>query len=163
VVSPQHLPVGSIPARTHTRVGLVPGKVYAARQAPCLDIRHFVVFMDSLADSRSITGRQSAWAVRAGLQAGGLDIEKYPYYAKEYGPFLVRLGFSQIPNDSPPQPGDIMVLQPELNPSGHLQVWNGSQWVSDFIQPKGREAYRDERYRDVGAASALYRYRNPCR
>jgi len=109
-----------------------------------------------------MTGRQCAWAVRAGLQAGGLNIEKHPYYSRDYAPFLAGLGFSKIPNDSPPQSGDIMVLKPGINPSGHVQVWNGDQWVSDIIQPNGREAHRDERYREVDAALALYRYRNPC-
>jgi hypothetical protein len=133
-----------------------------AGQAPCLDIRHFVVFMNSVADDRKVTGRQCAWAVRAGLQAGGLDFEKYPYYSKDYAPFLAGLDFSKIPNDSRPQPGDIMVLQPGLNPSGHVQVWDGRRWVSDFMQPPNRGQYQGKGYRDIDAPYALYRYPRPC-
>jgi len=109
-----------------------------------------------------VTGRESAWAVRRGLQVGGLNTKGNPYYAKDYGPFLVRLGFSQIPKDSTLQPGDIMVLQPGLNPSGHVQVWDGSRWVSDFVQATNRTAYGRKRDRHVDAPYALYRYPNPC-
>lgn len=148
--------------RANTCAVLTRRDVGNARLAPCLDIRHFVVFMNSLAEERTMTGHESAWAVRAGLQAGGLDIEKYPYYAKDYGPFLLHLGFSKVPNDSPPQPGDVMVLQPGLNPSGHVQVWDGKRWVSDFMQPASIGRYRKKRYRDIDAPYALYRYTRPC-
>jgi hypothetical protein len=129
---------------------------------PCLNVKDFVVFMDSLANWRTTTGRESAWAVRSGLQAAGLNVEKHPYYAKDYGPFLVHLGFTQIPDDSPPSPGDIMILQPGLNPSGHVQVWNGSRWVSDFMQPANRGGYQGKGYRDIDAPHVLYRYPSPC-
>jgi len=150
------------PVRPRLELGPTYAEASTATALPCLNVKHFLVFMDSLADWRTVTGRESAWAVRSGLQAGGLDIVKYPYYAKDYGPFLVRLGFSQIPKDSPPQPGDISVLQPGLNPSGHVQVWDGWRWVSDFMQPLNREKYRGKGYRDIDALYALYRYPKPC-
>lgn len=162
MVPPARLTVIRTLVRPNSRVRLTSAQVSAARGAPCLNIRYLVVFMNSLADWRTTTGRQSAWAVRIGLQAAGLDMQEKPYYAKDYGPFLVHLGFSQIPNDSPPQPGDIMVLQPGPNPSGHVQVWNGSRWVSDFMQPANRAVNRDKRYRDIDVPYALYRYPKPC-
>lgn len=65
-----------------------------------------------------------------------------PDYACKYGPFLLRKGFNQInitdPNDYTPIKGDIVVFdtypgQPKY-PAGHIQMYNGEKWVSDFVQ-----------------------------
>ena len=80
--------------------------------------------------------------VRWGLESGGIDTSDRPYYACNYGPFLLRKGFNQInitdPNDYTPIKGDIVVFdtypgQPKY-PAGHIQMYNGEKWVSDFVQ-----------------------------
>jgi hypothetical protein len=63
-----------------------------------------------------------------------------PVPAKDYGPALTGLGFTDVtddPNYTTQQPGDIAVMQPVpgvTNENGHIAVWNGSQWVSDYMQ-----------------------------
>ena len=65
-----------------------------------------------------------------------------PYYACNYGPFLLKKGFNQInitdPNNYTLIKGDIVVFdtypgQPK-DPAGHIQMYNGEKWVSDFVQ-----------------------------
>ena len=80
--------------------------------------------------------------VREAMEAGGMSTNGRPYYACKYGPFLLRKGFNQInitdPNDYTPIKGDIVVFdtypgQPKY-PAGHIQMYNGEKWVSDFVQ-----------------------------
>ena len=61
--------------------------------------------------------------------------------ANKYGPFLERLGFSvvatgsglSLPPGYVPQVGDIAVFA--YDPYGHVCGWDGSNWVSDYVQP----------------------------
>ena len=69
-------------------------------------------------------------------------------YAKDFGPFLISYGFQEIPitwdyTEIPtlmqytPQIGDTRVWQPYSGQSpqaGHIDWWNGTNWVSDFVQ-----------------------------
>jgi hypothetical protein len=97
------------------------------------DIDKFVQWLDSNAQATS--QHSCAKAVRKGLEAGGVDTSNRPQYAKDYGPFLEKNGFIRISDENySPQKGDMVVFQPGPNPYGHIQVWNGSTWVSDFIQ-----------------------------
>ena len=49
-----------------------------------------------------------------------------------------------------PQKGDISVLpQNDRHVFGHIAVWNGNQWVSDFKQ---KDLYPSQRYKAVGNA-----------
>ena len=78
-----------------------------------------------------------ARAVRTSLEAGGIETTGYPYHAKDYGQHLSDWGFKQVsPNGYTPIPGDIRVIQPYTggNPSGHINMYNGSNWVSDFVE-----------------------------
>ncbi|WP_426669706.1 hypothetical protein ACPPVU_00395 [Mucilaginibacter sp. McL0603] len=76
-----------------------------------------------------------ARAIRLALEAGGLNTKGYPLLSKNYGPFLSKLGFSLItPANYLPQKGDIRVFQPYPGgePVGHVDMYDGRQWVSDF-------------------------------
>jgi len=104
----------------------------------CLDLNNFVKSLDKNA-KRNSTG-ECAHNIRLALQAAGANTNGAPVPAKNYGPFLVNnLGFSQLPAQSPnypPQVGDIAVFQPFGSSGyGHIQAWDGNQWVSDFKQP----------------------------
>lgn len=74
--------------------------------------------------------------VRLALEAGGLDTTGHPTDAKNYGSFLLSKGFVEVSaTDYVAQPGDIVVLQPYPggNESGHIQMFDGSVWMSDYM------------------------------
>jgi hypothetical protein len=62
--------------------------------------------------------------------------------AKDYGPSLEKRGLEQICENCSVQPekGDVMVIGPPPDPTdhphpdGHIAVYNGQDWVSDFAQ-----------------------------
>jgi hypothetical protein len=76
-----------------------------------------------------------ARAIRLSLEAGGLNTKGYPLLSKNYGPFLSKLGFSLISSaDYIPKKGDMRVFQPYPggDPVGHIDMYDGNQWISDF-------------------------------
>lgn len=99
------------------------------------------------------TGRKGKCAqyVRCAIEAGGIDTSVHPVSAKDYGPYLQNWGFREISRDHyVPRTGDIRVWQPYSggNPNGHIHMFNGSAWVSDFVEP------------NLGGPSAGYRANN---
>lgn len=102
-----------------------------------LDKHKFAEYMDLHAEPAS-TGYCAKY-VRKGLEAGGLDTTGRPDEAREYGPFLIHLGAHHVPNEDylgHEKLGDIVVIQPVEGHSeaGHIEMWDGQQWVSDFKQ-----------------------------
>lgn len=81
-----------------------------------------------------------AFAVRSFMEAGGIDTNGRPVSAYLYVNFLPQKGFKHIAelkgrseqNIFFPQPGDIAVM--EHGKHGHICMFNGNQWVSDFPQ-----------------------------
>jgi len=76
-----------------------------------------------------------AKAIRLALKAGGLNTKGYPLLSKNYGPFLSGLGFSLIASTNyTPKQGDVRVFQPYPggDPTGHVDMYDGHQWISDF-------------------------------
>lgn len=66
-------------------------------------------------------------------------------HAKDFGPVLTKYGFKLIysgngynrPPNYIPQVGDTRVWNTypgQSTPSGHIDWWNGTHWVSDFVQ-----------------------------
>ena len=75
------------------------------------------------------------------LEAGGLNIGRG--HAKDMPNNLINAGFAQLPLNTTPEKGDIVVLNPVGKHSyGHIAMWNGNQWVSDFKQ-KGINVWSD--------------------
>jgi hypothetical protein len=84
--------------------------------------------------------------VRLALEAGGVNTNPHPVPAKYYGPFLTGWGFHVVTSNIQSSGylamrGDVAVFQGfgtdrtrEWN--GHIQMYNGKQWVSDFRQPQ---------------------------
>jgi len=76
--------------------------------------------------------------VRQALDAAGFDTTGHPPAAKLYGPFLLHLGFAELPeNESAVRlPGDVRVWQgPSGDPWGHVAMWSGGEhgaWDADF-------------------------------
>ncbi|MFB6348205.1 CHAP domain-containing protein [Moraxella sp. ZJ142] len=120
------------------------------------------------AASRAALGRsigRCAMYVRKALQAAGYEfIPQASAYMYANGT-LASAGFVKISNDNyVPQVGDIAVFnRSSKNPHGHIQIYNGTQWVSDFRQPKfspytqhnGYSVWRDARYNDASANTGI--------
>ncbi len=76
--------------------------------------------------------------------------------AADYGPGLLKAGFRVIDlkNDSELQVGDVVLYQvTRTSPWGHIAVWTGEIWVSDYRQ---RSIHPDSSYRT--AIPTFYRY-----
>lgn len=88
--------------------------------------------------------------VRMAMEAGGLSTAGRPTLAKDYVHYLPSIGFSHIATLGDDWtrfsfcPGDIAVMQRPNNPSaaGHICMYTGSIWISDFKQPGGPYVYR---------------------
>jgi hypothetical protein len=119
-----------------------------------LDKHKFVTWMRDHA--RRFSSGRCAMYVRMGLQAGGLDMAGHPVDAKDYGPFLLSHGFSEVPAEGyEPEPGDVTVFcGNDHHPWGHIEVFDGAGWLSDFRQ-LGFVPYRD---RSDVPPSAVYRF-----
>ena len=92
-------------------------------------------------ESKSV-GRCARY-VRQAIEAGGLDTNGHPGSAYQYKRYLPTKGFNAIGNITGrekqaawtklnAQVGDISVM--EHGEHGHICMWNGSKWISDFAQ-----------------------------
>jgi hypothetical protein len=101
-------------------------------------------WMDAHALSRS--SHHCAMYCRLGMEAAGLNTADRPQSgdAGDYGPFLMRHGAQTVPSDSyVPQTGDVVVFnKTDQHPSGHIEMYDGQHWVSDFMQ-HAFSPYRD--------------------
>ena len=72
-----------------------------------------------------------AWFVMRALQAGGCPIPIAPAYA--YRKIMPMYGFKKVKGNL--LYGDIVVFPAvKGHPWGHVVIWNGKQWISDFKQ-----------------------------
>jgi RHS repeat-associated protein len=103
-----------------------------------------------------------AYYVRLAIQAGGIDTKDHPVPAADYGPYLKRWGFQTLTKDVnaadySPEKGDVVVFEGfKGHENGHIAMYNGTQWVSDFKQGHFTpgEAYR----KDPPDPYMIYRY-----
>ncbi len=107
-----------------------------------------------------------AMYVRKALQAAGYSFTpQSSAYQYAHGT-LVEAGFTRISSDNyVPQVGDVVVFnRTSKNPHGHIQIYDGSQWISDFRQPNfspyrqhnGYSVWRDARYLDATSNTGTY-------
>ncbi|GEM_PF-614789 len=107
--------------------------------------------------------------VKKALLAGGASVKNSAIEsAKNYGPWLVENNFKVIDNAttvssggvftiSGQQTGDVVVIQAAPHHvHGHMAMFNGTHWVSDYVQEKG--FYPAQIYRDQNIPYKLYRY-----
>lgn len=118
------------------------------------------------AHSKSI-GR-CAMYVRKALQAAGYKFTPQPSAYMYANGTLASAGFKKISSDNyTPQVGDIVVFnRTSKNPHGHIQIYDGREWVSDFRQGVGKfspyrqhngyTVWRDGRYVDASNNSGVY-------
>ncbi|HIH4317238.1 TPA: hypothetical protein ACYSBI_001169 [Morganella morganii] len=105
--------------------------------------------------ARGTSGSRCAQYTREAIEAGGVRIDKMTH-AKDYGISLERAGFSEVLQGSTIQAGDIAVIQPYTggNPSGHMAMYDGIIWISDFRQ---RSMYPGPGYRRTQPLFKIYR------
>ena len=99
--------------------------------------------------------------VRKALQAGGAHISPpYPPSGRLFGPTLLKLGFRSLVVSMPDEfrflKGDVVVMQPYSggNVHGHVAGFDGTNWISDFIQ---RDFWAGPGYRKYRPAFIIYR------
>ena len=104
---------------------------------------------DPKAASSYLTNSKNGWAnirsqgrcakaVRQAINAGGVSTPNNPIPAADYQNYLPTRGFVTVDlNGYKPQVGDIAVF-PSIkgNPSGHIEMYVGDGWRSDYIQPE---------------------------
>lgn len=96
------------------------------------DIDAAVTYIESHAESSSISA--CAKYVRKAIEAGGLSTTGRPGSAKDYDAFLPTIGFTRVDTGDYVK-GDIVVFDSVPgHPHGHIAMWTGTQWVSDFKQ-----------------------------
>ena len=116
-----------------------------------------------------------ATAVREALDAGGFktadgqtvtqafkdkNLAGSAYMYDSNG-ILSSIGFSKIDPNTPPATGDIEVFgSSRKSPHGHIQVYNGNNWVSDFNQNGGsmNRPYGAPGAKYAGITPSMYRY-----
>lgn len=111
----------------------------------------------------SSQGRCALYVRRALQQAGYNFTPQASAYMYANGT-LSSAGFVQISSQNyQPQVGDVVVFdRTSRNPHGHIQIYDGGQWVSDFRQPNfspyrqhnGYTVWRDARY--INGQSGTY-------
>ena len=112
------------------------------------------------AHSRS-TGYCAKYVRRALQSAGYQFTSQASAYMYATRGTLAQAGFVKLSNNNyQPQIGDVAVFnRSSKNPHGHIQIYDGSQWVSDFKQNKfspysthnGYSVWRDSRYLDASS------------
>jgi hypothetical protein len=93
--------------------------------------------------------------VRQAVEAGGVRLARHAS-AKDYGSSLLTAGFRAVAASNHPMAGDVAVIQPiEGHPHGHMAMYNGQAWVSDFRQRNGY--YPGQSYRAAKPPVTFYR------
>lgn len=106
--------------------------LYAENADYTFDKEEAAAYVTEHAEAKSRTW--CAWYVMRALQEGGCPIYLLPAYG--YSWLLPRMGFIEVGRENyVPQKGDLIVF-PAIGKHiwGHIQMWNGEQWVSDFKQ-----------------------------
>jgi len=100
---------------------------------------------------------QCAHYTRMAIEVGGLKL-KHHESAKDYGSSLQAVGFVKVPNvHYQHQSGDVGIVHPIPNhPHGHMAMFDGTIWISDFRQHHG--LYLGATYRKLKKGYDIYRY-----
>lgn len=90
------------------------------------------------------------------IEGGGLSTNERPGSAKDYDTYLPTLGFNDVQTSNYiPLTGDIIVMEAfGTHVHGHIQMYNGSQWVSDFYQ---RDFWPGSSYRTNQPTYTIFR------
>ena len=126
-----------------------------------LDVDAAVKHANDRAQGNSL-GRCAQY-VREALEKGGfyINLKDRPRLAKNYGSYLEKGGFYKLsPRPQPDydaQKGDVVVIQNHSKGgAGHIAIFNGSHWVSDFLQPH-KAIWPGQSYREHKPDYDVYR------
>ncbi len=119
-----------------------------------LDIDKAVQRLDTHAAENKGSTRNCASYVESALSAGGIDLPRPTALAaaKDKGSLLLNAGFVQVATDKSadfvPKKGDVVVIQsyPGGSVSGHMAMFDGIEWVSDYHQGEGTDPYPGSHY-----------------
>ncbi|WP_435009924.1 hypothetical protein P12x_001137 [Tundrisphaera lichenicola] len=131
-----------------------PPKPEPPTPAPEFNVEDAVAHLNSNANKKS-SGKCAKY-VREAIEAGGINLERHRH-AKDYDSSLEDAGFEPVTRDSnyQPQAGDVAVFEGnKQHPSGHIQMYNGDKWVSDFEQKN----YSPYRKKNTTPDSTVYRH-----
>jgi hypothetical protein len=125
-----------------------------------VDIGKFTEHLRAKADNVGFGKGRCAHFVRQALAAGGYEPATWPVHAKDWGPSLLRAGFHTVKVDDlstyKPLKGDVAVIQSTSHrKSGHIQGFDGKNWVSDFVQKRG--FWPGQEYREETPTYVIYR------
>jgi hypothetical protein len=99
--------------------------------------------------------------VRIAMEAGGANTDGRPNSARYYAPTLERIGYEKMdPIPDEYQMGDVMVFDPpypEKCIHGHIQMWDGEKWGSDFRQ-MANDFWPGSGYRKEKPKHEFFRY-----
>ena len=107
-----------------------------------------------LANAQAFSTGRCAEYTRKAIEAGGIELSRTAD-AKNYGPKLTAMDFTVV-SDTIPEAGDVVVIDGfEGNSHGHMAMYDGSAWVSDFVQ---RDLYPGPGYRTHKPQYKVYRH-----
>lgn len=117
-----------------------------------MDIAKSVAYLDAHAQKNSL-GRCAEF-VRKAVEAGGVHLRRHTS-AKDYGSSLEAVGFETVDGTSY-LAGDVAIIQPiPGHPHGHMTMFDGKSWISDFKQLHG--LYPGASYRTIKPPFKVYR------
>jgi hypothetical protein len=99
--------------------------------------------------------------VRQAVAAGGIALQR-TLSAKDYGPSLTSAGFTEFVTapEGGYRKGDIAVIESTTgHPHGHIQMYDGGLWISDFKQLV--DFWPGANYRKYLPSFKIYRYPTP--
>jgi hypothetical protein len=111
------------------------------------------------AHAGATSGQYCARYTRNAVNAGfGVAVMLGVTHAKDHGFPLQRAGFKEVPGivGLSLNPGDVVVIQGcPGHPSGHMAMWTGTKWVSDF---RHNHIYPSAAYRKHQPSYRVYRH-----
>jgi hypothetical protein len=120
------------------------------------DVEKAVEYLQDNAEPHS-TGHCAQY-VREAIEAGGVTLVRHGS-AKDYGPSLNAVGFLAISAGVGyrHRAGDVGIVQPiPGHPHGHMAMFDGKHWISDFVQMHG--IYPGKSYRTAKPPYQIYRH-----
>jgi hypothetical protein len=103
------------------------------------------------------SNKDCAKFTRQAIEAGGVILTGHRH-AKDYGPSLTAAGFGPITDTGIYLPGDVVVINGyATHESGHMAMFNGTNWVSDFVQ---KDLYPGSGYKVNRPTYIIYRKNN---
>src|SRR5882724_9793590 len=111
---------------------------------PIWDTQKSISYLQQNASGRKST-RDCATFVRKAIEAGGVRLHLHQS-AKEYKASLALAGFLSLGSAGGQHlPGDVIIIDPSSrHEDGHMAMYDGANWISDFVQKNMLHIYPDQ-------------------